>query len=334
MKRNIYLGILIIALLLSCSSHKNDEVLFTSIKGNVFGTNYTISYYAADTIDYRSSIDSIFSAFNQSLSYYQNHSLISRINRNETDSIDDFFEVVFQRSLEISRETGGVFDVTVSPLVNAWGFGFEKKATVTPEIIDSLMEFVGYKKAWLEGNRVVKADERVQFDFNAIAKGYAADVVGAYLESRGIDAYLVEIGGDLVAKGTKPNGSFWRIGLERPAATMYDTQEWDYFVEIHDVGLATSGNYRRYYEVDGNRYSHTIDPNTGYPVSHSLLSVSVFASDGMSADAYATAMMVMGLEMSKAFVESREDLEAYFIYSLNGKGFDTYASSGLKLLQK
>ena len=328
------LSFLIFCVFVSCSSHRDNNMHFTSIRGSVFGTNYTISYYGPDTVDYRESIDSIFAAFNQSLSYYQTSSLISRINRNETDSIDDLFKVVFLRSMEIADETNGKFDPTVSPLVNAWGFGFERKSDVDASLIDSLKEFVGYEKAWLEGNRIVKADARVQFDFNAIAKGYASDVVGDFLESKGIGTYLVEIGGDLVAKGVKPDGSKWRIGLERPASSMFDAQEWDHIVEIKDIGLATSGNYRRYYEVDGQRYSHTIDPATGYPVEHALLSVSVFAPDGLSSDGYATAFMVMGFEKALAFVEAREDLEAYFIVSSNEKEFDTFASSGLHIIAR
>jgi FAD:protein FMN transferase len=334
MKKVTILNLIVFCLLFSCSSPKDNDTHFTSIRGSVFGTNYTISYYGPDTVDYRESIDSIFAAFNQSLSYYQKNSLISRVNRNETDSIDDFFEVVFLRSVEIADETNGQFDHTVSPLVNAWGFGFESKSDINAELLDSLREFVGYEKAWLEGKRVVKADARVQFDFNAIAKGYASDVVGKYLESKGISTYLVEIGGDLLAKGVKPDGSKWRIGLERPASSMFDAQEWDHIVEIKDIGLATSGNYRRYYEVDGQRYSHTIDPATAYPVEHSLLSVSVFAPDAMSADGYATAFMVMGLDRAVEFVEARDDLEAYFIYSSNDNGFDTFASSGLNILDR
>lgn len=321
-------------LAVSCGSSREQELLFTSIRGHVFGTNYTISYYSSDTTDYRTEIDSVFDAFNQSLSYYQPNSLISRINRNETDSVDDFFRHVFSRSLQIARETDGRFDVTVSPLVNAWGFGFEKRGSITPAIVDSLMEFVGYQKSWLEGQRIMKADKRIQFDFNAIAKGYASDVMGAFLETKGIDIYLVEIGGDLVVKGVKPNGSKWRIGIEKPAGSRSDPQQYDYYVELHDIGLATSGNYRRYYEVDGQRYAHTIAPQTGYPVTHHLLSASVLAADGISADGYATAFMVMGLDESIQFVESRDDLEAHFIYSVNDTLYDSYTSSGLTIIRK
>ena len=239
--------LLFIVLFSTCNRGENAPQL-NSFRGNVFGTNYTISYYSTDTISLMPDIDSLFERFNQSLSYYQEHSLISRINRNETDTIDDYFRVVFQRAQEISSETDGAFDVTVSPLVNAWGFGFSKRSEISGTLIDSLLQFAGYRNAWLDGNRVIKSDNRVQFDFNAIAKGYASDLVGKYLELKGIEVYLVEIGGDLVVKGRKPDGSKWRIGLENPAQNMYAEQQWDYYVEIEDSGLATSGNYRRYYE--------------------------------------------------------------------------------------
>lgn len=327
------LSILLLVLAVSCIP-ADEEYHFTSIRGNVFGTNYTISYYSKDTTDHLSAIDSLFNIFNESLSYYIPHSLISRINRNETDTVDDLFRTVFSRAREVSAETGGAFDATLSPLVNAWGFGFSKRNEVSPELIDSLLEFTGYRKAWLEGDVVVKADERVQFDFNAIAKGYASDIIGEYLFSKGIDIYLVEIGGDLVVRGDKPDGSKWRIGLENPAASMYDGQQWEFYVEIEDIGLATSGNYRRYYEIDGQRYAHTIDPHTGYPVQHSLLSASVFAPDGMSADAYATACMVIGLERSIEFVESREELEAFFIFAREDGHYGSHGTSGLKLQKR
>lgn len=334
MKKIVFLvSVILLALSYQSCRHQTDPG-FTSIRGTVFGTTYTISYFSHDTTNLLPAIDSLFHVFNQSLSYYEKNSLISRINRNETDTTDVFFRTVSERAVAISEETDGAFDATVSPLVNAWGFGFSKKEEITDELIDSLLQFVGFRNAWLEGHRVVKADERVQFDFNAIAKGYAADVIGDFLASRGVDIFLVEIGGDLVVKGVKPDGSKWRIGLENPAASMYDEQQWDYYVELEDIGLATSGNYRRYYEADGMRYAHTINPATGFPVQHPLLSASVFAPDGMSADAYATAFMVMGLEASVEFVERRDDLEAFFIYAANDGTFQSHATSGLNLRRR
>ena len=305
-----------------------------NIRGLVFGTYYSITYYEDDGTAFDTEIDSLLQDFNSSLSFYDRESLLSRINRNEETRVDDYFEVVFRRSMEISGETDGAFDATVFPLVNAWGFGPSERADMTQAKVDSLLDVVGYEKIRLENGHVVKDDDRVQLDFNAIAKGYAADVVGKFLESKGVDVYLVEIGGDLVAKGVKPDESKWKIGLEIPAGEADAEQEWHYFVEIMDQGLATSGDYRQYYEEDGRRYSHTIDPETGYPADHNLMSVSVFAADAMSADAYATAIMVMGLDESISFVEDRDDLEAYFIFSDKEEGYGYYVSTGLKLMSR
>lgn len=310
------------------------QAQFVNIRGVVFGTYYSISYFSEGGEVYQHEIDSLFNAFNESLSYYVPHSLISRINNNETDLVDDFFRVVYLRSVEIFEASGGAFDPTVSPLVNAWGFGFAQRGEMSRQKIDSLRQLIGIDRTRLEGHRIVKEDPRIQFDFNAIAKGYAADVIGNFLAAKGITAYLVEIGGDLTARGLKPDGSRWRIGLEKPARDFDDPQDWDYFVELHDMAVATSGNYRRYYEEGGQRFSHTIDPFSGYPVTHNLLSVSVFARDGMTSDAFATAFMVMGFEKAKAFVEKREDMEAFFIFSSGPEEFGTYATPGLELLRR
>ncbi|MDR4987609.1 MAG: FAD:protein FMN transferase [Bacteroidales bacterium] len=332
MKKIVYPVVAMLLFLASCKLTDRGPQMI-SINGIVFGTYYSIIYYDDEGRVFQASIDSLFRDFNSSLSFYDKESLLSRINRNETDRVDDYFRVVFERAREISVETNGAFDATVFPLVNAWGFGFSKREEITPELIDSLLSFVDYDMVRLEEGRVVKDDERVQLDFNAIAKGYAADVVGMFLEAKGVEVYLVEIGGDLVARGVKPDGTPWRIGLEVPAADATAEQQWEYFVEIKDTGLATSGDYRRYHEIDGQKYSHTINPKTGYPVQHHLMSASVFAPDGMSADAYATALMVMGLDAAIRFVEDREDLEAYLIYAENDT-FGYYASSGLHLLTR
>ena len=305
-----------------------------SIQGVVFGTYYSIIYFDDEGRVLQEPIDSLFSDFNSSLSFYDPQSLLSRINRNEETRADDYFRTVFNRAMEISRETDGAFDATVFPLVNSWGFGYTARLDMNQRKVDSLRAFVGHEKVRLENGVVVKEDDRVQLDFNAIAKGYAADVVGFYLESKGIDTYMVEIGGDLIARGIRPDGRSWRIGLEIPAEEADAPQQWEYLVEVDDAGLATSGDYRKYYEVDGKRLSHTIDPHTGYPVSHSLLSVSVFAANGMDADAYATAFMVMGLERSIAFVEENDALEAYFIYADTNGRFGYHATSGLELISR
>lgn len=306
-----------------------------SIRGVVFGTYYSILYYDDDGRLFQEEIEALFEEINRSMSFYDPNSLLSRINRQEESRVDEHFRIVFRRAQEISQETGGAFDATVFPLVSAWGFGPGDGREMSREEQDSILDFVGYEKVWLDDDHIMKADARVQLDFNAIAKGYAADVAGDFLASRGVETYMVEIGGDLVARGMKPDGSHWRIGLEIPAASATAEQEWNYFVEIKDRGLATSGDYRRYYIQDGRRLSHTISPFDGEPVTHNLMSASVFAEDAMSADAYATAFMVMGLEKSIRFVEERDDLEAYLIFAPEGEdGFAYYASTGLRLLSR
>ncbi|MBW6497649.1 MAG: FAD:protein FMN transferase [Bacteroidales bacterium] len=329
-----FVPVFAVLIFLAACNMQPKQAQLVNIRGVVFGTYYSISYFSEKGEVYQHEIDSLFNVFNESLSYYVPQSLISRINNNETDLVDDFFRVVYLRSVEIFESSGGAFDPTVSPLVNAWGFGFTQRRDMSQQKIDSLSQLIGLNHTRLADNRIVKEDPRIQFDFNAIAKGYAADVIGDFLAARGITTYLVEIGGDLTARGLKPDGSKWRIGLEKPARDFDDPQDWDYYVELLDMAVATSGNYRRYYEEGGQRFSHTIDPFSGYPVTHNLLSVSVFARDGMTSDAYATAFMVMGFEKAKAFVEQREDMEAFFIFSTGPEEFGTYATSGLKLLRR
>ncbi len=333
--RKIYLSafILFVIFFFSCGNLQR-EPRFVNIRGVVFGTYYSVSYYCEKGIDYSESMDSIFEVINQSMSYYQPQSVISKINRNETTRADDHFLTVLERSLEIAEETNGAFDPTISPLVNAWGFGFQERQNMTDARIDSLRNIVGYEKVSISGDQVNKTIPEIQLDFNAIAKGYASDVAGSFLESKGIDIYMVEIGGDLIAKGFKPDGKPWRIGLERPASDMLSKQDWDYMVEMHDRAVATSGTTRKYYEEGGQRFSHTIDPQTGRPVAHNLLSVSVFADDCMTADAFATAFMVMGLEDSKEFLLSREDIQAFFIYAAGETGYGTYTTEGLKVIPR
>jgi FAD:protein FMN transferase len=333
MRNQFFILAALILLLASCGGKKRDLQL-VSFRGVVFGTYYSVSYFSPDGRNYQAEIDSFFSAFNRSVSYYDLNSVISRINRNETDQTDKIFLAVLQRSLEIARETGGAFDPTVSPLVNAWGFGFAHKEEMNQGRIDSLRQLTGYHRVSVVGSRIVKEDPAIQFDFNAIAKGYASDLAGKLLEEKGIETYMVEIGGDLIARGLKPDGSGWKIGLEQPAKDMFEPQEWAFLVEMHNRAVATSGSYRKYYEDGGQRFSHTIDPQTGRPVNHNLLSVSVFADDCMIADGFATAFMVMGLDKAREFVEQRDDLQAFFIYSKGTEEYGTYTSPGLKVIPR
>ncbi len=320
-------------LITSCSNRKN-EMQLVILKGEVFGTYYTVSYYDKKGTSYAPEIESFFHSFNESLSYYVPNSVISKINRNETREADDYFLSVLENSLGIAEKTNGAFDPTMSPLVNAWGFGFENRQEMDQQKIDSMMRITGYEKVRIEGNKVIKKIPEIQFDFNAIAKGYASDLAGKVLEEKGVETYMVELGGDLIAKGLKPDGSKWRIGLEKPAEDMYARQEWEYLVKITDQALATSGSYRKYYEEEGQRFSHTIDPETGRPVKHNLLSASVFAETCMEADAYATAFMVMGLEKSTEFVENRDDLKAFFIFSNSDGEYETRMAGDLEIIPR
>ncbi len=331
--KKIVVLVSVILLLISCS-RREKALQNIIIRGEVFGTIYSISYFSSDGKNYKNEIDSLFNEFNNSLSYYQPQSFLSQINRNETNIPDKYFLTVFNKAYQISEETNGAFDVTVTPLVNLWGFGFEKKADVTKKKIDSVLVFVGYNKARIESGSIVKDDPRVMFDFNAIAKGYAADIIGEFLEMKGVNSFMVEIGGDLIAKGLKPGEKKWRIGIERPAKEFDDPQDWQFLIELHNQAVATSGNYRRYYEKDGVKYSHTITPQTGYPTENTLLSASVIANDAMTADAYATAFMVMGLEKAIEFVEAKEDIEAFFIYSGKNDILETYKSSGIEVIER
>jgi thiamine biosynthesis lipoprotein len=250
------------------------------------------------------------------------------INKNDTAVIvDDYFSDVFNKSIEVSEKTKGLFDVTVAPIINAYGFGFTKKEKVNKILIDSLLKYIGYKKVRLIGKKLVKEIPQVMLDFNAIAQGYTVDVLASFLESNGISNYLVEVGGELRAKGKNIDDSCWTVGIEQPNEIPTDEVSLKAIIKIKDKSLATSGNYKRYYVEDGKKYTHIINPFTGYPAKNNLLSASVIAGNCMTADAYATAFMVMGLEKSKQFLSEHNDLnlEVFFIYDENGAS-KTYTS--------
>lgn len=321
----ILIGILIIS---ACKSKINN---LATIDGEAQGTTWHISYLSEDTTNYKQAIDSILKDIDLSLSTYTPVSIISRINNNEPDIIvDSYFIKVFNKSIEVSERTGGLFDVTVGPLVNAWGFGFTKKASIDSARIDSILQFVNYKMLKLEGNRLIKEKKGIQLDFNAIAQGYSVDVLAAYLEKRGIKNYLVELGGELIAKGKK-NTDNWKVGIDQPLQNTSTERKLEAIIELNNRALCTSGNYRKFYEENGKKYAHILDPRTGYPARQNIVSATVIADDAMTADAYATAFMVMGLERSKQFLAENKDLnlEVFFIYDENN-AWKTYTSESLK----
>jgi thiamine biosynthesis lipoprotein len=308
----------------------NSKESLIKVEGEAQGTTWHISYLSADNINYKKTMDSLLKKIDTSMSTYLPVSFISRINKNDsTVLVDQYFIDVLKKSIEVSEKTVGLFDVTVGPLVNAWGFGFSKREKVDSAMIDSLRHFVGYKMIKLEGNKVVKEKPQIKLDFNAIAQGYSVDVLSAYLESKGVNNYLVEIGGELKAKGKKYKDD-WKVGIDQPNENATE-RKLEAVIALNDRALATSGNYRKFYEEGGQKFSHIIDPGTGYPAKQNLLSTTVLADDGITADAYATAFMIMGLERSKQFLSDNKDLklEVFFIYDENGK-WKTYASESLK----
>lgn len=314
----IFFSLLAVFMLISCNRKINNTI---KISGAAQGTTYNITYLAGLHSNYREAIDSIFKKIDLSLSTYDTGSIISKINRNITPVIvDDYFSDVFNKSIEVSENTKGIFDVTVAPVVNAYGFGFAKREKVNQVLVDSLLKFIGYKKVRLDGKKLVKEIPQVMLDFNAIAQGYTVDVLAGFLESKGISNYLVEVGGELRARGKKLDGSNWTVGIEQPDENITDGASINAVIKIKDKSLATSGNYKKFYIEDGKKYAHIIDPFTGHPAKNNLLSATVIAESCMTADAYATAFMVMGLEKSKQFLSENKglNLEVYFIYDDNG----------------
>ena len=302
---------------------------FQTDEGLVFGTMYKITYQSKENL--KKDIEAELQKVNNSLSPFSKKSVITRINNNEEMTADSMFTYVFRLAKDISQETYGAFDITVAPLVNAWGFGFKKSTGVDSLIVDSLRQMIGYQKIDLQNNRIMKKDPRIMLDCSAIAKGFGVDAVARLLERKGIKNYMVDIGGEVVVRGKNSKMNAWRIGINKPVDdSLSVNQELQTVLAISDVGMATSGNYRNFYYKGGKKYAHTIDPRTGYPVQHSILSSTVIAKDCASADAYATAFMVMGLDSAKAFCEAHPELDAYFICSGEGDKYETYFTDGMK----
>ncbi len=295
--------------------------------GFIFGTVYNITYQSDK--DLQGEIEAELKKVDSSLSTFNKASVISKINRNENVEVNKMFADVFNLAQNISSETEGAFDITVAPLVNAWGFGFKNDTKPTAEAIDSLKQIIGYKKIRLEGNRVVKEDKRIMLDCSAIAKGYGSDAVARLLKSKGIENFMVEIGGEIVTKGINEKRLPWKIGVTKPVDDSLNVnQEIQTILNVTNKAMATSGNYRNFYYKNGKKYAHTIDPTTGYPVQHNILSATVLAANCATADAYATAFMVMGMEKAKDILNRHPELMAYFIYSdKNGNNAVWYSPS-------
>jgi len=322
----ISITVVIFIFINSCSPKKD----YIKNEGYIFGTMYHFTYKSNK--DLEPAIKKQLQKFNESLSTYDPNSIISRINQNDTSvQTDKYFTTCFNKAYEISTVTNGAFDMTVAPIVNAWGFGFDESAIADSIKIDSLMQYIGFDKVKLVKNKIIKETIGLMLDASAIAKGYGVDVAVEVIEFAGIKNYMVEIGGEVRAKGINEKGNLWQIGIDKPIedpTAMH--RELEAIVSLNDKSLATSGNYRQFYEKDGIKYSHTINPKTGYPAQNRLLSASVLANNCMTADAFATAFMVMGVEESIKLSDSLKNIEVYFIYTDSINSYKTYGSKGFE----
>lgn len=310
-KKWIALIFMVIAALLLLLLPDSPKAQYYHNQGNIFGTYYNIRYQATE--DLHDAIQQRLQDFDHSLSMFNPNSVITHINRNDSITTDPLFEAMYAEAHAISLLSNGAFDITVRPLVNAWGFGNNSQHTASPNV-DSIMAFVGYDKIRLIDHHLVKTDERITLDASAIAKGYACDVVANLLRENGCENLLVDIGGEVVLQGINQQGNAWRVGITRPTIDATGAeQELQEVIESSQLCMATSGNYLQYYFVNGERRSHTIDPRTGSPVQHSLLSATVTASSCMRADALATACMVLGKKEALDMIERTPDAACYLI---------------------
>lgn len=309
------------------------EDSYTTLQGEIFHTFYHIKYDSA--IDYNALIDSTFRAFSHSLNPFEKTSLISAINRNESTLTDSMLRHVWRTASIISERSGGRYDVTCSPLINAWGFGFDTLAHVDNIVLDSLRQFVGYERVSLNNDSLIKSDPRTIIDFSSISKGYCSDLVGKVLRRRGINNYMVELGGEIAFLGRNPKGEPWKIGVNKPiedASGLMQELEVIVSLDREAGGLATSGNYRNYKVVNGRKVSHTIDPLTGYPIQTDVLSATILAPSCMLADGLATACMTMSSADVPEFLKKFEGVDYLLILSGEEGNFRTVMSPGFERL--
>ena len=311
-----------VLLVVSCKKEQKNTVL----EGAIFGTYYRITYNSE--INYQKQFDSLFYVINKSLSTYQTNSIVSKINRNEWTNFDDHFVTVFESSKKIYKETNGAFDPTIGVMVNAWDFGPEGKIVKLDSLkIDSLMRAVGFDRIVLPKEKF-KMPKNAFLDFNAIAKGYAVDIISEFLQSENIKNHLVDIGGELRAKGINIEKKIeWRVGVENP--NFDGTQSINHAISLQNEAMATSGTYRKFkIDESGNRYAHIIDTKTGYPSKTNLLSISVITDNCMDADAYATAFKTMGIEKVKTFLKTHPELKVFLIFENENQNLETLALNG------
>ena len=307
MKRILYIvfGILLI----SCTKQPQK----INYSGVTQGSYFSITYFDKENRHFEAEFDSIFREVDNSVSLWNENSIIRKVNRNEDVVVNQIFKDNFEWARKASEFSDGAFDATIGPLVEAWGFHYKKELEMTPEMVDSIRQLVDYHKIEIIDDKVVKANPNMTLDFNAVAQGYTTDLIGKFLETKGISNYLVDVGGEIMARGTKPNGEQWTIGIEKPTENYDSERSVQIKINLKDKGIVTSGNYRKYIEKYGIRYSHSIDPKTGYPVEQNLLSATVIADNASWADCLATICMIVGKEKASKLLEN-QGIEAYFIY--------------------
>jgi thiamine biosynthesis lipoprotein len=325
-----YLNLLFLSLSILCysTSYSQNKVVF--IEGEAQGTTYHITYYDKQDRNFEDEISKLLFEFDLSLSTYNPNSIISKINNIEKDVVlDDYFLRCFKKGKELWKNTNGAFDPTVYPLVNAWGFGPKKKIEVTKEKIDSILAFVGFDLINIKEGKIVKTDPRVSLDFNAFAQGYSVDIVRQFFNTKNIDSYIIEIGGEVYAKGLNDK-DFWLVGIEIPIANQKSLNSYHTIVKLENKAIATSGNYRRYIIENGEKIVHHIDPKTGYPTKNNLLSVTIISDSCIISDATATGILVMGLKKARKYLKKYKEIEALIIYMDRRGIYKTFLSDGFK----
>ncbi|WP_103664216.1 FAD:protein FMN transferase [Gracilimonas amylolytica] len=326
------LSILLLSIfVISCTQIQDST--YIELNGRAQGTTYQIKYEAPNGKNFKDDIEAIFKRIDLSMSTYVPTSLISTVNKGDTlVHVDTLFLEVLDRSIEIANESNGDFDPTIGPLVSLWGFGFEEvRQDVNREMVNDRLERVGYKQIEIKGDSV-RIPEGFQIDFHAIAQGYTVDYIADYLEGYEVTNYMVEVGGEVRARGVNQKGEVWRIGVDKPSEEIDPEGRFQFILELENKALATSGSYRKFWvdEETGERYSHTIDPKTGYPARNRLLSVSIISGSSMDADAYATVCMVRGVEGCKEFLNSKDNLEGYLVYDVDPGNWTTFTTEGFE----
>lgn len=330
-KKNILYTILLLVSVFAVFLYRKNQTVGIFIEGNTMGTTYHVTYFDAKKRNFKPAIDSLLDLVNKSINTYDSTSEVSRFNRSK-DGIAvglPYLLPPLRAAAEVFKNSQGAFDPTVMPLVNAWGFGPGKVFQMDSVRVDSLKQFIGFEKVQLTQDSVMKLDARTQLDFGGIGQGYGADVITEFLKSKGITDMLVELGGEGMACGVNlDTGKPWKIGILDPNSTR-EKQFFKAYASLSNKSFTTSGNYFNYKEIDGRKYSHTIDPETGYPVQREILSASVFASDCTTADAWATAFMVMGHDRAVEILKQKKDLNAFLVFSTSDGKIDIYMTDGI-----